>query len=501
MTTITLASTDPATLKIDALVLGISPGRGKSVTIETAAVPLKANALRRLETALTALGATGRSGELVKVPGTGIVAAPVILAVGLGAPETAGAAVTDRLRRAAGEASRALIGTRRVGIALPIAEPGDATTIIEGALMGGYTFEAFRGVGTRERRLETRTFTVLVPDSKAAEWKQAAAAGETVGNAVRRARDLVNTPASHLAPENLAEAALVAADDLPLDVTVFDENDLLEGGFGGILSVGKGSSNPPRLIQLTYRHPSAKRHLALVGKGITFDSGGLSIKPAANMHLMKTDMAGAAAVLAAVVAIAELGLPLNVTGWLAAAENMPSGAAQRPGDVIKHYDGHTVEVIDTDAEGRLVLADALARAAEDRPDLIVDVATLTGAAVVALGVRTAGVMGNDSATRAQVVSAADRVAEPMWPMPMPVEIRATLDSQVADIANLGDRKGGMLAGAIFLREFIPAGIKWVHIDIAGPGDNTGSAFGYTPRGGTGFTVRTFVELARELSAE
>jgi leucyl aminopeptidase len=219
------------------------------------------------------------------------------------------------------------------------------------------------------------------------------------------------------------------------------------------------------------------------------------------MDEMKSDMAGAAAVLGAVKAIAELGLPVKVTGWLPSAENMPGSNAQRPGDVITIHGGTTVEVLNTDAEGRLILADALVLAAEEKPDLIIDVATLTGAAVVALGLRTAGVMANDDDARAAVVAAADAAGEAMWPMPLPDDLRATLDSGTADIANIGDGKGGgMLSAGVFLREFVPAGQSWVHVDIAGPSFNPKAPYGYTPKGATGSAVRTFVQVAAEMAA-
>lgn len=252
---------------------------------------------------------------------------------------------------------------------------------------------------------------------------------------------------------------------------------------------------------MAYQPRGARAHLALVGKGVTFDTGGISIKPAANMDEMKADMSGAAAVIAAVQAIAALELPVSVTGWIPAAENMPSSTAQRPGDVLTTYDGTTVEVLNTDAEGRLILADALGMAVEESPDLIVDVATLTGAQRIALGSRTAGVMANDDAARAHVIDAATTAGEAMWPMPLPDDLRASLDSATADIANIGDRLGGMLSAGVFLREFIPEGQPWVHIDIAGPAFNEKAAYGYTPKGGTGAAVRTFVELAENLSRD
>jgi leucyl aminopeptidase len=236
------------------------------------------------------------------------------------------------------------------------------------------------------------------------------------------------------------------------------------------------------------------------GKGITFDSGGLSLKPAKSMEAMKSDMGGAAAVLGAVAAIAELAPAVNVVGYLPLAENMPGGAAQRPSDVITIYGGGTVEVLNTDAEGRLVLADALARSGEDSPDLLVDIATLTGAALVALGPRIMGVMANDDAVRDGIVDAARRAGEAAWPMPLPEELRKGLDSTVADIANVTpERNGGMLVGGLFLKEFVPDGVRWAHLDIAGPAYHESDPYGYTPKGGTGAAVRSLVQIALDVA--
>jgi leucyl aminopeptidase len=251
-----------------------------------------------------------------------------------------------------------------------------------------------------------------------------------------------------------------------------------------------------------YSPSKASRKVALVGKGITFDTGGISIKPAQGMGDMKSDMAGAAVVLNTALAIAELGLPLKVTAWLCIAENMPSGAAQRPADVLTVYGGKTVEVLNTDAEGRLVMADGLVAASLEHPDVIIDVATLTGAQLIALGNRTAGVMGTEHVTSA-IKAAADRAGEQVWPMPLPEELRASLDSQIADIANIGERHGGMMTAAVFLREFVGKDgngkqIPWAHIDIAGPSFNNGSPYGYTPKQGTGCTVRTLIAFAEDL---
>jgi leucyl aminopeptidase len=258
-------------------------------------------------------------------------------------------------------------------------------------------------------------------------------------------------------------------------------------------------------VRLEYRHPRAKKTIALVGKGITFDSGGLSLKPTAAMDWMKSDMGGAAAVILATIAIAQLKLRVNVVAWAPLAENMPSGAAQRPSDVLTIYGGKTVEVLNTDAEGRLVLADALVRASEEQPDLVIDAATLTGAQLVALGTRTSGVMGNDDRLRSAVVDAAKKAGEQMWPMPLPPELRKSLDSQVADIANIGDSYGGMLVAGTFLQDFVGKQdngqpIPWAHLDIAGPAFNQGDPYGYTPKGGTGAAVAAFVQFAEDLAS-
>lgn len=317
-----------------------------------------------------------------------------------------------------------------------------------------------------------------------------------LADSVKLVRDLVNTPPSDLWPAKFAEIAEQEGAKAGLTVEVLDEKQLKDGGYGGIVGVGQGSANPPRLVRLSYTHPEAAKTLAYVGKGITFDSGGLSLKPSASMDWMKSDMGGAGAVFGALLGIARLGLKVNAVGYLCLAENLPSGTAQRPSDVLTSYSGKTVEVLDTDAEGRLVLMDGIARAAEDNPDLIVDVATLTGAQIVALGWRTAGVMSNDDDVRALVVEAAGAAGEGAWGMPLPEELRNGLDSPIADIANLQpERWGSMLAAGIFLKEFVPEGVKWAHIDMAGPAFNKGEAHGYTPKGGTGSTTRTLIGLA------
>ena len=275
----------------------------------------------------------------------------------------------------------------------------------------------------------------------------------------------------------------MAASAAKVTVSVLDDKALVKGGFGGIVGVGQGSVEPAAASS-PCRTPRAtpKASVALVGKGITFDSGGLNIKPATGMVTMKCDMAGAAAVAATVLAAAELGLPVAVTGYLCLAENMPSGTAQRPSDVVVMRNGTSVEILDTDAEGRMVLGDGLCLASEKHPDWVVDIATLTGAQVVALGTDIAGVMANDDDFRGRVVDAAGAAGEGAWPMPLPVELRAKLDTPTADIAHKGDRDGGMLTAGLFLKEFVGEGIPWAHVDIAGPGLQRQGPQGPPPQG-------------------
>ena len=456
-----------------------------------------------LADALTALGATGELEELTKIPGGGKLPASVILAVGVGAaPEDGGAFDAEKLRRAAGTALRDLGGNKlavkdkgegkTVTLALPATTPAEAEAVATGALLGGYSFRRYRATPSPDIAV-----TLLTGDGNAAAVRR----GEVIAAAVNLVRDLVNTAPSDLPPAALAAEAERVAAGQGIAVQVLDETGLKEGGYGGITAVGQGSARPPRLVRLEYTHPEAARTVAFVGKGITFDSGGLSLKTPKGMETMKCDMSGAAATLAATAAIAELGLPVNVIGYLCLAENMPGGAAQRPSDIITIYGGKTVEVLNTDAEGRLVMADALARSGADNPDLVVDVATLTGAATVALGRRTTGVMGSSEPLAAEVAAVMREAGEPAWAMPLPEELRKGLDSPVADLANVSsERSGGMLVAGLFLREFAPEGVAWAHLDIAGPAFNESSAFGYTPKGGTGAAVRALVGIAAETAA-
>ncbi|GAA2912894.1 leucyl aminopeptidase [Streptosporangium fragile] len=490
VTTVRLNPTDNAvSFDTDALVVGVHTGPD-GPRPAPGAEGLDEALGGRLAATLGGVGVKGKAGEVSKIPTFGALTAPLLVVVGLGdAPE--GDYDAEVLRRAAGAAVRALAGTARVALALPAAGAEQAGAVALGGLLGAYSFTKYRTTGDTTAPVDELTVLSGAEGAEAAVER-----ARTLAESVSLVRDLVNTPPSDLWPARFAEIAEQLGGQAGLSVEVLDEKGLKEGGYGGILAVGQGSANPPRLVRLAYSHPDAAKTLAFVGKGITFDSGGLSLKPSASMDWMKSDMGGAGAVFGALLAIAKLGLKVNAVGYLCLAENMPSGTAQRPSDVFTSFAGKTVEVLDTDAEGRLVLIDGIARAGQDDPDVIVDVATLTGAQIVALGWRTAGVMGNDDGLRDEVVAVAGEQGEAAWAMPLPEELRKGLDSPVADIANLHpERFGGMLTAAIFLREFVPDGVRWAHIDMAGPAFNKGEAHGYTPKGGTGAITRTLIGLA------
>lgn len=440
------------------------------------------DAVAALSRLLHTLGVKGDRDEVVRGPGDA-VGYDVVVFTGLGD----GAPTIERLRQGAGAATRTLEGLDRIDVALPANSPELVGAICEGLALGAHRFTRYHSGPSAVGR--ARILTALAGDGAA---EAAVTRGLVLAEAVCLARDLVNTAPSDLHPESFADLAGERAREAGLAVTVWDEAALESEGFGGLVAVGRGSARPPRLVRLQYAKAGSDTHVALVGKGITFDSGGISLKPAKGMEDMKSDMAGAAAVLATVLAAARLELGVRVTAWLALAENMPSGSATRPSDVITIRGGTTVEVLNTDAEGRLVLADALVAAAEEEPDVIADIATLTGAQVVALGNRVSAVMGEDE-TRSDVVAAADAAGEQFWPMPLPADLAESMKTPMADIANIGDRNGGMLVAGLFLQRFVP-GRRWAHLDIAGPALNTHKAWGYTPLGGTGVGVRTLVNL-------
>jgi leucyl aminopeptidase len=494
--TLSITRSDPAAVSAEVLVLGV---------LKTDDGPRLASddpAFAGIAEALPQIGATGAVDELRRLPSPS-AGTPPIASIGLGtAPPSA-----DTLRLAAGSAARQLAGIERLAIALPVTSAADASAILEGAGIGAYAYTGYRVGSLGTTKTPADEIAVHVPAGLDIDEAALLSHAGAVVEAVHSVRDLVNTPASDLYPETLAAAAVDLTGGLPIEVEVLDEAALAEGGYGGILGVGSGSVRPPRLVTLRYAPAGAARHLSLVGKGITFDTGGLQVKPATGMINMKYDMTGAVTVMAVLVAIARLGLPIRVTARMCIAENMVSGSSMRPNDVLHIRGGGTVEVLNTDAEGRLVLADGLVDASAENPDVLIDVATLTGAARTALGERYIPVMG-DERLAAQITEVGAGVGETFWYMPMPPELRSQLDSDIADIANGRPAQplGGMLVAAHFLKHFVGQGEgqdagpgAWAHLDIAGPANNSGGGWGMTPKGSTGVTVRSLIALAEVLS--
>ena len=472
-----------APLRADAVVVGLREGADGPELLPGAEAVTGALG-DRLLAGLRALGATGKADEITKLATLGLAEFPLVVAAGVGT-----AAEDEALRRTVGAALRGLSSSRRVHVAID----GPAGAIAEGVLLGAYAFTDYK---SKARKRALRTVTVRGDAAARAALRRAT----VIAEAVNLTRDLVNAPPNDLYPETFAGRARELAEQRGLTVEVLDERALRRGKFGGVLAVGRGSARPPRLVRIAYRPARARAHVALVGKGITFDSGGLNLKTA-NMTWMKSDMGGGAAAIAATLALAALKVPVAVTATVPMAENMPSGSAYRPSDVLTLRDGRTVEVADTDAEGRLILADGILRAVEDEPDRLIELSTLTGGQLVALGTRVIGVMGSDE-WRDEVVAAARTAGEAAWPMPLPDELRAGLDSPVADLVNVpGDRWASMLVGGRFLAEFVPEGLPWVHLDIAGPAFNFSSARDYTPKGGTGAGVRTVIAAVERLAAD
>ena len=487
------------TTKVDSdiLVVGLTKVNNK-LQIESNGAQLESVSL--LAT-LTAIGATAKADEVIKLPGKNT---KLVILTGLG--DGSSNLNAETLRRAAGAAARELHGNKMATFALPHKSVVELSAIAEGAALGAYTFTEFLGNTKAEQKAPLGSVSVYSKFTETAQAKAAAKRAEIIAEQTFLVRDLINTPPSHLTPDSFSQRLKKLSSKYGVKAEIFTDTALKKSGFGGIIAVGQGSANPPRLLHVTYSPAKAKKRYAFVGKGITFDTGGLALKPANGMEAMKSDMSGAAAVIGAVFAIAQLKLPIAVDGWAPLAENMVSDNATRPSDVITIYGGKTVEVLNPDAEGRLVLADALVKAAEVGKksgglDGIIDVATLTGAQVVALGTRTSAVMTNNEEFSSQFLLAAEIAGESFWPMPLPVELRASLDSPVADLANIGDRMGGMLVAGLFLKEFIDPQTPWLHLDIAGPAYNEKNAHGYTPVGGTGIGLRSLVQLAELASSQ
>ncbi len=487
MANLTLSTRSAGDTSGDALVVAIVPAGSSADLAPGHGLPKKT--VSHLTSVIADLELSAKPGEVTTVAAVPDVAARVLVLVGVGAlgaePD---AAALENVRTGIGAAVRGL-GKKAKAV---VVVPGSTTALVaaaaEGAALGAY---AVSKAGTTSTDALEEIVLVGPADSASRKAVKRAAA---LGDAVAYTRDLVNLAPNLLYPQSFVESLEAKIKGSKVKLKSYDMKALKAGGFGGTVGVGQGSVNDPRIAVLSYSPSRPKATIAFVGKGITFDSGGLCIKPANGMLTMKCDMAGAAAVAGAVLAIAELGLPIAVTGYLGLAENMPSGTAQRPSDVVTMRGGKTVEVLNTDAEGRMVLADCIALASESTPDAIVDVATLTGAQVVALA-NTAAVMSNDDAFRTRVLDAAEAVGEAMWPMPLSADLRPSLDSINADLAHKGGTEGGMLTAGIFLGEFVGEGIPWGHVDIAGPAFNDKAPTGYWPKGGTGFSVRTLVGLA------
>lgn len=494
-----IASSDLEALEAQVLVLGAySTEQGPQLAEHS----LDSKTAEGLQAILKDMGVTGSADQLTRLPGFEGTATDVVAIIGLGAPTENPQDQLNTFRLAAGSAVRQLAGFAEIAIDFPADSVEAVAAIAEGAAFGAFVDTQLRTKNLVEVKTPVES-VVIISDVETSKATPALTRALILGQAVDSTRRLVNTPPSHLYPGSFAQKAQERVADLTdVSVKIFDEKKLAKGGFGGILGVGQGSVRPSRLVEVKYSPKKAKKSVALVGKGITFDTGGISLKPANSMVPMKSDMAGAATVLNAVAAAAELELPVEVTAYLCIAENMPSGSAIRPEDVLVMRGGTTVEVLNTDAEGRLVMADGLAYASESNPDFILDVATLTGAQMVALGTRYAAVMGEET-TRNKVVEASLEAGEDFWAMPLPEHMRSELKSPVADVKNMGDsRMGGMLIAGLFLEEFVGEKngkkIPWAHLDIAGPSFNEGSAHGFTPKEATGASLVTVVKFLENL---
>jgi leucyl aminopeptidase len=513
MARLALSPLPPDRAEADLLVLPVAAGPAGPV-----APPVTAAVLARLGADLAAVAAgvvprriggsgrlTGKLDDVVVVPGYGALAAPAVLLVGVG-PEDERTAET--LRRAAavavaaaGKATTMAVALHQAGLPDPPGDhpggppdhPGPAAdgaalaAVAEGTALAAYRFSRHKSAPDPD--LEAATLLVDGDRSLAAA-EPVVRRAEVAARATAAARDLVNEPASRINPATLAAEAVRLAKGAGLEHRVLTGPALRRGRFGAVLAVGGGSATGPRLVELRYRPSTARRHVALVGKGVTFDSGGIDLKRGAGMEGMKDDMAGAAAILAAGGGTGHLELPTAVTAVLPLVENMPGGSAMRPGDIITARNGVTIEVTNTDAEGRLILADGLALAAEARPDAVLDLATLTGSVVYGLGLGCTGVFGNTPALTAEVLAAAARAGELACELPLIEDYRRFLDSEVADLVNATNEPGDSVQAALFLREFV-AGTPWVHLDIAGPATVKEARY-YQPKGASGWGVRTLL---------
>ena len=488
---IDISTASPLRLATDALVLGCFEDQKDG--LYAACDAALDGCLGRLAASREFSGKTNSSRLLHTL---GKLPAERVLLVGLG---KRGELDHERLRQAAGSAMQALRGARVANfssaLALDAALPEALEAVATGALLGSYAFEWYK-TKEKEERFSFEGMTLLLPEGSDAEAARGRVeASEILCQGVRLARDLVSQPGNVVTTGYLANTARELAGRHGLVCRVYEQDELEQLGLHALVAVGKGSAEPPRLIVLEYRGAGAKgRPTVLVGKGVTFDSGGISIKPGAGMEEMKTDMAGSAAVLGTMSAAAGLKLPLNLVGIIPTAENMPDGKAYRPGDVLTSLSGTTIEITNTDAEGRLILCDALHFAQQYKPAAMIDLATLTGACVVALGHEASGLMGNDQRLADALKRAGEQSGERIWQLPIWDEYGENMKSDIADLKNAGSRDGGALKAAWFLKQFVGT-THWAHLDIAGTAW-CDKARPYCPKGATGVGVRLLIEYLR-----
>lgn len=502
MTTYTLRKGSPAKTRTDLVVIGVAKSSKGDLVACPGAEDVASEYGRKFKPMLSAMGFGGDSGEVLRVPTGGTIKAGQLLVVGLGDRD---GLTLERVRRAAGVAARNVGNAASVTLALPAHDADHVRAVADGFLLGTYSFKQYK---SRSDDSAVADVAVLSDAARRQDVIAALESARTVADLVHHARDWVNTPPNDLTPELFAEKVQALGkkrsgrSKAKVEIEVMGPEELADLGCGGILGVGLGSANPPRLVKLTWAPEGARRKVAFVGKGVTYDSGGLTIKPGSTMATMKYDMGGSAAVIAATFAVAALDLPVAVTTYAPMVENMVSGSAMRPGDVLTMFNGKTVEVTNTDAEGRLILADALAMAAEEEPDAIIDVATLTGPCIVALGEKVAGIFGDDETTAA-ISTAAEASGEMLWRLPIPDETREAVrtESKIADVLQHNwVRWGSALFAAAFLQEFVDDR-PWAHLDIAGPAWNTGGPWGHVPAGATGYGISTLVEYIKTLAED
>jgi len=487
--TVTIPDENVLDVSADILVVGAFENEDACV-LTSSAVAVDEAMTAGLLSFLHATGFEAKIGKVSLLPTGGAIAVPLVAVVGLGKEDDFTA---ETLRRVSGIVASATEKHQVVASALAVVLPDDAAAatraMTEGFLLGSYKYEVYKTDSTGNK---TETLRLIGGDAAGLHDGLLRAKGTIL------ARDLANQPAGDLFPAALAERAHAAAESGGLHCEVWDLPKIKSEKLGGIESVGRGSEQPPRLIKMVYvPEDTPSGTLALVGKGITFDSGGLSLKTPDGMITMKTDMSGAAAVIGVMSVVADLAPSCKVTAYVASAENMPSGKAIRPGDVLTARNGKTIEVLNTDAEGRLVLADALSLAAEENPDAIIDLATLTGACMVALGENYAGLFSNNEDLVAALETASEVSGEHLWQLPLVKEYRSQLDSDIADVKNVGKRYGGAITAALFLQEFV-GDARWAHIDIAGPARVDGGD-GYITKGASGFGVRIVLDLIKNFS--